>query len=424
MTAPLLHARCEPAPLAWQDDARVIEPTPSTLGTAQGHYAFHLRDGDTHVLARDPLGVHKRFFALDDEGGVDDDRLLARLLQRQPAERVFAVPSSGVLRVSRGAITIDDRPPLEVTQHHEGPLDEAITSNVARIERALTQVFDRLEGSLAGREVWVTLSGGLDSSTVAALAVERFPSLRAITFRLDDGPLTDDEDLAAARRVAAHLGIPLFEAVVPPAQVLALVDEALVHGQDWRDFNVHCALVNAAIAQALGRATERPVVLTGTARTSSSRTTRPSSSKVASTTSSRGSPVGVFVASWSVGSTRGIARSGPSHVTVRRWCSPTCSLRARTPRCPTRSSRIVPRNSASRSGWSARVCRASCSSDRKCAPSARAKDDRAARSPCCTRRGSTRRVCSRASRSSSRWPRRGRASSSAAASIEPRDRLR
>lgn len=263
MTPPLLEARCEPTPLAWQGDARVTEPTPSTLTSLEGHYAFHLRDGETHLLARDPLGVHKRFFAIDDAGEVDDDRLLARVLQRNPAERVFAVPSSGVLRVSRGAITIDDRPPLEVTHDHDGPLDATVTSNVVRIERALAQVFDHLEHALTDREVWVTLSGGLDSSTVAALALERFPSLRAITFRLDDGPLTDDEDLAAARRVAAHLGIPLFEVVVRPEQVIALVDEALVHGQDWRDFNVHCALVNAALAQALGRTSVRPVVLTG-----------------------------------------------------------------------------------------------------------------------------------------------------------------
>jgi asparagine synthetase B (glutamine-hydrolysing) len=284
VTTALFEARCEPTPLAWRGDARVTEPGAHELATLDGHFAFHVREGAEHVLARDPLGVHKRFVAIDEDGTVDDDRLLARLLHRHPAERVFAVPSTGLLRVSRGGIAIDergtigaeprpsDRGPsrgegvLHFRQHHEGTLDEAITSNVGRIEEELARVFDRLERVLAGRSVWVTLSGGLDSSTVAALAAERFPSLRAITFRLDDGPLADDEDLAAARRVAGHLGIPLFEVVVSPERVLALVDEALVHGQDWRDFNVHCALVNAALAQALGEEMEPlvpPVVLTG-----------------------------------------------------------------------------------------------------------------------------------------------------------------
>lgn len=287
MTTALFEARCEPVPLAWRDDTRVTEPAAHEIATLDGHFAFHVHEGAEHALARDPLGVHKRFVAIAEDGSVDDDRLLARLLRRHPAERVFAVPSSGVLRVSRGGIAIDergtiggeprssDRGPsrgegvLHFRQHHEGTLDEAITSNVARIEGELARVFDRLQRVLVGRSVWVTLSGGLDSSTVAALAAERFPSLRAITFRLDDGPLADDEDLAAARRVAAHLGIPLFEVVVSPERVLALVDEALVHGQDWRDFNMHCALVNAALAQALGAESDTeprgapPVVLTG-----------------------------------------------------------------------------------------------------------------------------------------------------------------
>lgn len=287
MTTALFEARCEPVPLAWRDDTRVTEPAAHEIATLDGHFAFHVHEGAEHALARDPLGVHKRFVAIAEDGSVDDDRLLARLLRRHPAERVFAVPSSGVLRVSRGGIAIDergtiggeprssDRGPsrgegvLHFRRHHEGTLDEAITSNVARIEGELARVFDRLQRVLVGRSVWVTLSGWLDSSTVAALAAERFPSLRAITFRLDDGPLADDEDLAAARRVAAHLGIPLFEVVVSPERVLALVDEALVHGQDWRDFNVHCALVNAALAQALGAESDTeprgapPVVLTG-----------------------------------------------------------------------------------------------------------------------------------------------------------------
>lgn len=251
-----VRARREPTCLAWRSDARVIEPTVDELATLEGHYAFHLRDGDAHVLARDPLGVHKRFFAVDGDGHVDDDRLLARLLERHAPEDVFSVPSSAVLRVDRAGITLEPRAPLEFAL--EGDAD----SLVARIGARLDEVFDRLADALSDREVWVTLSGGLDSSTVAALAAERFPKLRAITFRLDDGPLHDDEDLAAARRVAAHLGLPLFEAVVSPEHVLGLLDDALVHGQDWRDFNVHCALVNAALAHAL-RDADAPVVLTG-----------------------------------------------------------------------------------------------------------------------------------------------------------------
>ncbi len=60
--------------------------------------------------------------------------------------------------------------------------------------------------------------------------------------------------------MARELGIELREIVVRPDQLLEMVDEVLVYGQDWRDFNVHCGLVNAAIAETLP---EGAVVLTG-----------------------------------------------------------------------------------------------------------------------------------------------------------------
>ena len=45
-----------------------------------------------------------------------------------------------------------------------------------------------------------------------------------------------------------------------------LIDPVLMYGQDWRDFNVHCGIVNLAIARAI-RAEHhdgaRPLLLTG-----------------------------------------------------------------------------------------------------------------------------------------------------------------
>ncbi|MCB9621143.1 MAG: 7-cyano-7-deazaguanine synthase [Sandaracinus sp.] len=254
----LLDAKHEPRDLAWREGVLVDEPAPADLLSLEGHYAFHLRERATHTLVRDPLGVHKRFFARTPDGEVDDDRLLARLLRRHSAAEVHSIPSSGVLRLGPEGVQLTERPPLDPTKDGEH-------ADVASVRRALAAIFDRLEHALEGREVWVTLSGGLDSSTIAAFAAERFPKLRAMTFRLDDGPLDDAEDLVAARRVAAHLSLPLHEVVVRPEEVLGLVDEALVHGQDWRDFNLHCALVNVALARSLDASSTgaAPVVLTG-----------------------------------------------------------------------------------------------------------------------------------------------------------------
>ena len=50
--------------------------------------------------------------------------------------------------------------------------------------------------------------------------------------------------------------------------MLLALDDALCYGQDWRDFNVHCAIVNEIVARGHPATTRprtgaRPFVLTG-----------------------------------------------------------------------------------------------------------------------------------------------------------------
>ena len=102
------------------------------------------------------------------------------------------------------------------------------------------------------------------------LASEHFAGLRAVTFALRDrrecGP---GADLSFARRVATDLGIAHVEILADPDDVLSLLGEVLVSGQDYRDFNVHCGLVNAALGRRLREqlgadgGAPAPVLLTG-----------------------------------------------------------------------------------------------------------------------------------------------------------------
>lgn len=88
-------------------------------------------------------------------------------------------------------------------------------------------VLDALRRSVRARlsadaPVCVLASGGVDSSTILALAREARPDVVAYAAVLDGG----SEDLSAARRICAELGVPLREVAVP-APTDASVREAV-----------------------------------------------------------------------------------------------------------------------------------------------------------------------------------------------------
>jgi len=253
------------SPLLWIDGERRDRIDPSTRADAlYGHFGISASDGKRHLLARDPMGVHKLFFALKDDGDIDTDVWLHELLKRAPPSRVFSAPSSALLEIDAQARQLTHRP------YPELPFDAAGSEEAAAeaIGQALSASFQRIAQAIDKAPVYLTLSGGLDSSTVATFATSHLPrsQLTAVTLHVEDGrPIAEGTDLHAARAVAERLELPLRELVVKPESIPELLDDVLLYGQDFRDFNVHCALVNAAIARELsGHGASSPAfVLTG-----------------------------------------------------------------------------------------------------------------------------------------------------------------
>lgn len=236
-----------------------------------GHFAVHQRfDDGGHLLVRDLLGVHKLFFA-SGEGLLESSNTLVDLLRAGHAfQSVYSVPSGHYVRAHprEGTYALGRWGQVRFAGARAvPPADRSLASLAEPIRAALERTFRMLAPRFAGRPVYVTLSGGLDSSLIAALAREHFARVSTVTFALRDpreaGP---GSDLFFARRVASDLGLPQVEVLAQPEDVLALLDLVLVYGQDHRDFNVQCGLVNAAIGKALGAlhpAGPRPVVLSG-----------------------------------------------------------------------------------------------------------------------------------------------------------------
>jgi asparagine synthetase B (glutamine-hydrolysing) len=266
------------ADFVWRDQRPWNEPSaPLRLEDTVrlwGQFALHRGDGaGGHVLARDRLGVNKLFFTVTPEGEVLSSSFLFDLLQRgHPVERVWSVPSGHAVAVSpaRGGYRLHRHAALDfAAEAAEAAEPDAV---VRRIRETLAATFERLAAVVRGRRVFVSLSGGLDSTVVALLAREHLCAgeLTALTFALRGDSRADaGGDLGFARVAARAAGVRLEVVRPSPDELVELLDTVLLYGQDWRDFNVHCGLVNAALGRWLreqlgdDRGLPPPVLLTG-----------------------------------------------------------------------------------------------------------------------------------------------------------------
>lgn len=235
-----------------------------------GQFAFALTAGAGKItLGRDRLGTNKLFFAIHESGRVSAANYLIDLVQRGvPFEGIYSLPAGHVAEIDLGRRTLVlsryFTPPVDATR------DEPVLDDVAEgIRRHLELWFARLANHFDSARIFVCLSGGLDSGLIAALARRHFRDVTAYTYGYTQGGELVSEDAGYGRQLAEFLAIPFRLVPASADDVLNAVENALVYGQDWRDFNVHCAVVNELLGNAMeqdvrraGRATPT-LVLTG-----------------------------------------------------------------------------------------------------------------------------------------------------------------
>ncbi len=235
-------------------DAAVLLPLFAEHGDAvaeqlDGMFAFVVAAEDgTLVAARDRLGIKPLYRATD---GV---RTAYASEMRPLLEAGFA----DVATVPPGHMWVGD----ELQRYWSLP--EARTdgsTSTEDVRRWCGELREALEAAVVKRlmsdvPLGAFLSGGLDSSIIAALAVRHEPGLA--TFALG---FEDSADLCAARDVAKHLGTTHHEIVVTEEEALAVLPEVLRHLESWDRDLVRSALPTYLVAEFASRSVK--VVLTG-----------------------------------------------------------------------------------------------------------------------------------------------------------------
>ncbi len=173
-----------------------------------GMFALAHGTADELLLARDPLGIKPLYLARTPAGGV---RFASEMKALQDAGSALEELPPGSVWSSEHGLHRYYRVP-DVAPTISDP-EEAAWEVRRTLERAVTK---RLMSDVP---LGAFLSGGLDSSAIAALAAREMGELHTFSVGVEGSP-----DLEAARLVARHLGTHHHERVFGRAEVAATLE--------------------------------------------------------------------------------------------------------------------------------------------------------------------------------------------------------
>jgi asparagine synthase (glutamine-hydrolysing) len=218
-----------------------------------GMFAFVLATRDRILAARDPLGIKPLYMARLGQGYAFASELKA--FDGVPVEAVEHVPPGGLFD-TRDGWRRWYRTPAGAAEAEPG-LDVGHTARELRLvlEEAVAKWM------VADVEVGSFLSGGLDSSIIAALAQQVRARSGRTPLRTFSVGLAGSPDLLAARRVAAHIGSDHREMAFTPDDVAENLAHVIYHLES-ADIDLVRSAIPTLFAARLARR-EVKAVLTG-----------------------------------------------------------------------------------------------------------------------------------------------------------------
>ncbi|CAB3386121.1 Hypothetical predicted protein [Cloeon dipterum] len=248
-------------------------------GTAKfldGVFAFCLVDTLNRrvILARDPFGV-RPLFRITGPGGVlavcSEAKGLIALMKGQEEWRMdpvlpgyfeeYELNSEGGAALIRKEqfYVIGDKPQYSLAVSEE-EIGDDMYSNIRTLLTSAVQ--KRL---LSDRRIGCLLSGGLDSSLVAALLVkiakEKGLQYQVQTFSIGMGD--ESPDLLAARKVAAHIGSEHHEVIFTEEDVSSALDSVLYHLETSDITTVRASIPMFLLSRYIKEHTDSTVIFSG-----------------------------------------------------------------------------------------------------------------------------------------------------------------
>ena len=202
-------------------DTEVLLPLYSRYGTQlpeklDGMFSFILADQHELFAARDPLGIKPLYYAQTEAGFFLASEIKALL---EHSEHIKVFPPGHYYHSAQGLRPYYRFPEIDVFLTDTDVILEKIRQLLAQSVRK------RL---MADVPVGVFLSGGLDSSIIAALMKPHVPELHSFAIGFPESP-----DLKAAKSVAEHLGTIHHEYIFSKEEMLAVLPEVIFHFESY-----------------------------------------------------------------------------------------------------------------------------------------------------------------------------------------------
>jgi asparagine synthase (glutamine-hydrolysing) len=196
-----------------------------------GMFAFALLDDGELFLARDPLGIKPLYY-----GWRDDTLFFASEIKALygVVDAVLEFPPGYWYSSRLGFVRYYDL--QEIASQTQEPASPQMLHNYLRrsVESHL----------MADVRVGVFLSGGLDSSIIAALTREGISDLYSFAVGIESSP-----DLHYARHAADFLGTHHFEYIYTPAEMIAALPEVIYYLESFDPALVRSAIPNYFLAR-------------------------------------------------------------------------------------------------------------------------------------------------------------------------------
>lgn len=221
----------------------------------EGKFALVVASEDGRFLvARDPAGMKPLYWAKRDGQVLFASELSAYDEEWQPDVEIFApghywTPESELVRfadvVPRDLEKQDqfDQPSGPGAEIPESMLRQIREQLVASVERQMT----------GDEEIGVFLSGGLDSSLVAAIAARWTETHRGENLKTFSVGLGDAPDLKAARAVAEYLGTEHYEKIYRTEDALEVLPDVVRALESFDPSLVRSAVANYILAEFAAR---------------------------------------------------------------------------------------------------------------------------------------------------------------------------